>query len=150
MEKKLILRGVIAGAIGGLLAFVFARIFAESQIQAAIDYESGRDDAQMLLDKATGLTVEEMGPDIFSRTIQANIGIGVGSVAGEAEEMARVVHEFVHVSVAAEDGGGALVDADEVVDQQRQEHGARQPEHGLGRRQYHGDRDGRGCGDAAH
>ncbi|HEY5148546.1 MAG TPA: CbtA family protein [Mycobacterium sp.] len=80
MEKKLILRGVIAGAIGGLLAFVFARIFAESQIQAAIDYESGRDDAQMLLDKATGLTVEEMGPDIFSRTIQANIGIGVGMI----------------------------------------------------------------------
>ena len=43
MEKKLILRGVIAGAVGGLLAFLFARVFAESQIQAAIDYESGRD-----------------------------------------------------------------------------------------------------------
>jgi hypothetical protein len=80
MEKKLILRGVIAGAVGGLLAFVFARIFAESQIQAAIDYEAGRDEAQMLLDKAAGLTVEEAGPDIFSRTIQANIGIGVGMV----------------------------------------------------------------------
>jgi hypothetical protein len=80
MEKKLILRGVIAGAAGGLLAFLFARVFAESQIQAAIDYESGRDDAQMLLDKAAGLTVEEMGPDIFSRAIQANVGIGVGMV----------------------------------------------------------------------
>jgi len=80
MEKKLILRGVIAGAVGGLLAFLFARVFAESQIQAAIDYETGRDDAQMLLDKAAGLTVEEMGPDIFSRTIQANIGIGVGMI----------------------------------------------------------------------
>ena len=80
MEKKLILRGVIAGAAGGLLAFLFARVFAESQIQAAIDYESGRDDAQMLLDKAAGLTVEEMGPDIFSGAIQANVGIGVGMV----------------------------------------------------------------------
>jgi Probable cobalt transporter subunit (CbtA) len=80
MEKKLILRGVIAGAVGGLLAFLFARIFVESQIQAAIDYETGRDDAQMLLDKAAGLTVEEMGPGIFSRTIQANIGIGVGMI----------------------------------------------------------------------
>ncbi|MGW6276197.1 CbtA family protein [Kribbella sp. NPDC055071] len=80
MEKKLILRGVIAGAVGGLLAFVFARIFAEPQIQAAIDYESGRDAAQEALDKAAGLPVEAAGPEIFSRTLQANIGIGVGIV----------------------------------------------------------------------
>jgi hypothetical protein len=81
MEKKLILRGVLAGAIAGLLAFVFARIFAEPQIQAAIDYESGRDAVQAVLDKAAGLAPEPPGPDIFSRTIQANLGIGVGMVA---------------------------------------------------------------------
>jgi hypothetical protein len=80
MEKKIVLRGVLAGAIGGLLAFVFARIFAEPQIQAAIDYESGRDAVQSALDKAQGLPVEPPGPDIFSRTIQANVGIGVGMV----------------------------------------------------------------------
>ena len=80
MEKKLILRGILAGAVAGLLAFVFARIFAEPQINTAINYESGRDAAQAALDKAAGLPPEAPGPDIFSRTIQANVGIGVGMV----------------------------------------------------------------------
>lgn len=80
MEKKIIGRGVLAGALAGLLAFVFARIFAEPQIQAAIDYESARDAAQAALDKAAGLAAEPAGPDIFSRTIQANLGIGTGMV----------------------------------------------------------------------
>ncbi|GAA3434705.1 CbtA family protein [Kutzneria kofuensis] len=80
MEKRIILRGVLAGALAGLLAFVFARIFAEPQIQAAIDYESGRDEAQAALDKAAGLPAGDEGPEIFSRAIQANVGIGVGMV----------------------------------------------------------------------
>jgi Probable cobalt transporter subunit (CbtA) len=80
MEKRLVLRGVLVGALAGLLAFVFARIFAEPQIQAAINYETGRDTAQAVLDKAAGLPAEPAGPDIFSRTIQANLGIGVGMI----------------------------------------------------------------------
>jgi hypothetical protein len=39
MEKKLVWRGLLAGAIGGLLAFAFGRVFAEPQIQRAVDYE---------------------------------------------------------------------------------------------------------------
>ncbi len=81
MEGKLILRGVLAGAVAGLFAFVFARIFAEPQIQKAINYEDGRDAAQDALDKAAGLRLAPPGPDIFSRTIQANVGMGVGMVA---------------------------------------------------------------------
>jgi hypothetical protein len=77
MEKKLILRGVLAGAVAGLLAFAFARIFAEPQISKAIDYQNGRDAAQALLDKAAA---PPAAPDIFSRTIQANLGIGVGMI----------------------------------------------------------------------
>jgi hypothetical protein len=80
MERKLIGRGIIAGAIAGLLAFVFARIFAEPVIDAAIRYESGRDAAQAALDRSVGLPAAADGPDIFSRTVQANIGIGVGMV----------------------------------------------------------------------
>src|ERR1700736_6196668 len=53
------------------------------------------------------------------------------SVAGEAEQMAGVVDEFVHVGVAAEQGRGALVDSDEVEDDQSEEHRARQPERGA-------------------
>jgi hypothetical protein len=80
MEKKLILRGALAGAVAGLLAFVFARIFAEPQIQKAIDYESGRDAAQGILDKAAGLPAEMAEHEVFSRTLQANLGIGLGLV----------------------------------------------------------------------
>ena len=80
MERNLLLRGVLVGALAGLLAFVFARIFAEPQIQAAIDYETGRDAAQAVLDKSAGLPAGPAGPDIFSRTIQANLGAGIGMI----------------------------------------------------------------------
>ncbi|WIX83526.1 CbtA family protein [Amycolatopsis carbonis] len=80
MEQKLILRGLLAGALGGLLAFVFARIFAESQIQAAIDYESGRDAAQEALNEAAGMQMDHEGAEVFSRAVQANVGIGVGMI----------------------------------------------------------------------
>jgi hypothetical protein len=80
MEKKLILRGILAGAAAGLLAFLFARVFAEPQISKAIDYESGRDAAQAALDKAAGLPAAAADPDLFSRTVQADVGIGVGMI----------------------------------------------------------------------
>jgi hypothetical protein len=80
MEKKLLGRGALSGAFAGLLAFAFARIFAEPVIQKAIDYESGRDAAQAALDKAAGLPASAADPDIFSRTIQADVGIGVGLI----------------------------------------------------------------------
>jgi predicted cobalt transporter CbtA len=80
MEKRLILRGLLAGAIGGLLAFLFARVFAEPGIQQAIDYESGRDEAQHALDQAAGMPMEHGGAEVFSRAVQANVGIGVALI----------------------------------------------------------------------
>jgi hypothetical protein len=77
MEKRIIWRGILAGAIGGLLAFVFARIFAEPQIQQAIDYEGGRDTAQQALDKTAGMAMEAAP---FSRAVQGNVGIGVALI----------------------------------------------------------------------
>src|SRR5690242_21654497 len=81
MERKLIVRGVLAGAIAGLLAYLFARVLAEPAISQAISYESGRDAVEAALAKAAGLPAPDAGPDILSRTIQANIGIGVGMIA---------------------------------------------------------------------
>lgn len=81
MEKRLILRGVLAGAVAGLLAFVFARIFAEPIIGRAVDYETARSAVLSALDKAAGHPVEPDGPDVFSRGLQANVGIGVGMIA---------------------------------------------------------------------
>lgn len=68
MEPRLLLRGGLAGAFGGLLAFAFARIFAEPQIQRAIDFETassphGHDH-----------------PEVFSRTIQENVGAGIAVI----------------------------------------------------------------------
>ena len=80
MEMRIIWRGILAGAIGGLLAFLFARVFAEPQIQQAIDYESARDAAQQTLDKAAGLPAEAEGMEVFSRAVQANVGIGVALI----------------------------------------------------------------------
>jgi len=79
VERKLIVRGVLAGAIAGLLAFAFA--FAQPVITQAVNYESGRDAVIAALDQAAGRPVPDPGPDIFSRTVQANIGIGVGMIA---------------------------------------------------------------------
>ena len=80
MARQLVLRGVLVGALGGLFAFLFARVFAEPVIQRAIDYESGRDAAQDALDKAAGLPVYPADPEVFSRAVQANIGIGAGMI----------------------------------------------------------------------
>ena len=81
MEKQLIARGLIAGALAGVVAYLFARIFAEPQIQKAIDYETGREAAQAVLDKAAGLQPELDHGAVFTRTVQANVGLGVGLIA---------------------------------------------------------------------
>jgi hypothetical protein len=64
MEPRLLLRGALAGGVGGLLAFAFARIFEEPQIQRAIDYE----------------THSHPDAEVFSRTVQANVGAGIAVV----------------------------------------------------------------------
>src|SRR2546430_578824 len=69
--------------------------------------------------------------------------VPVRSVTGEAEEVPRVVHELVDDHGLAEHRRRALVDADEVVDRDREERGAEQPEQPLGNRQ--GDRFGGGA-----
>lgn len=78
METKLLLRGFAVGALAGLLAFVFARLFVEPVIQTAIDYEGARDAAQAALDRAAGIAPEAAGADPFSRGVQRSIGIGAG------------------------------------------------------------------------
>jgi Probable cobalt transporter subunit (CbtA) len=80
MEKRLILRGFGVGALGGLLAFLFARIMAEPVIQSSINYESGRDAMEDKLRHLAGLAPNPPGPDIFSRAVQRNVGIGTGLI----------------------------------------------------------------------
>jgi Probable cobalt transporter subunit (CbtA) len=77
MERRLILRGFGAGALGGVLAFVFARLIAEPVIQRAIDYENGRAAAAGALRRAAGLAAAAPDPELFSRSVQRNLGLGV-------------------------------------------------------------------------
>ncbi len=72
MEKRLIGRGVLAGALGAVLAFAFARLCAEPVIGRAIAFEDGRTDAE----NAHG--VHEHGAELFSRGVQSNAGLGFG------------------------------------------------------------------------
>ncbi|OBH77880.1 cobalt transporter [Mycobacterium mantenii] len=72
MEKRLIAGGLLAGALGAVLAFVFARLCAEPVIGRAIAFEEGRTDAE----NAHG--VHEHGAELFSRGVQAGPGLGFG------------------------------------------------------------------------
>jgi predicted cobalt transporter CbtA len=72
MEKRIIARGLLAGAIGGVLAFLFARILVEPVIDRAIAYEDAA---------AHGHGDHDHGVELFSRGVQANIGMGFGVLA---------------------------------------------------------------------
>ena len=72
MEKRLIIRGLLAGTVGAVLAFVFARLFAEPVIGRAIAFEDGRTEAE----HAQG--VHEHGAELFTRGVQSNAGLGFG------------------------------------------------------------------------
>jgi predicted cobalt transporter CbtA len=79
---RLLLRGMLAGVVAGLLAFGFARVFGEPPIEHAIAFEAhmahhhhhadGHSDHHM-----TGETDE---PELVSRTTQAGLGLFVGVV----------------------------------------------------------------------
>jgi hypothetical protein len=80
MQRRFILCGFASGALGGLLAFAFARILAEPLMQRAIDYGNGRDAAEGALRRAGGLAASAVDPELFSRGVQRNVGLGVGMV----------------------------------------------------------------------
>ena len=65
MEHRLIARGVLAGALGGVCALVFARIFVEPVIGRAVAFE----DARMQAAHEPG--VHEHGAELFSRGVLA-------------------------------------------------------------------------------
>lgn len=73
MEKRIIGRGLLAGALAGVFAFFFARLCLEPVIGRAIAYEEGRGEVEEIM---THHHDHEM--ELFSRGIQANIGMGLG------------------------------------------------------------------------
>ena len=78
MEKRIIGRGLLAGAVAGVLAFVFAKIFLEPVIGRAIDFEDGIAAAHEAMETAGGGHSHGEGGELFSRGIQSTIGMGFG------------------------------------------------------------------------
>jgi len=77
---NLILRGLFAGILAGLLSFGFARIAAEPAIGRAVQFEAQQDAAQAAAARAAGKEVEEEEPEVFSRATQSGIGLLTGVV----------------------------------------------------------------------
>jgi hypothetical protein len=80
MERKFIGAGLCAGLIAGIISFIFARIFIEPQVAKAIGYEEGRGAAEEALEAASGHGHHGEGAEVFTRSVQENIGAGVGTV----------------------------------------------------------------------
>lgn len=76
MERRIIGRGLLAGALAGVLAFLYARVFIEPVISRAIDYENGRADAHAAM---TGMGGHDM--ELFTRDVQSWAGMGFGVMA---------------------------------------------------------------------
>lgn len=74
MVGNLLLRGMLVGVVAGLLAFGFARVFGEPQVDRAIALEEQAAAAEQA---ASGQTMAEE-PELVSRTTQAGIGLLTG------------------------------------------------------------------------
>jgi hypothetical protein len=82
MEKKIIGRGLLAGALGGILAFIWSWIFIEPVIDRAIEFEDGVSAAHEAIEHGGEAHSHgaEGGIEI-TRTVQSTIGLGFGLVA---------------------------------------------------------------------
>ncbi|OBF16465.1 CbtA family protein [Mycobacterium sp. ACS4331] len=82
MEKHVIWRGVLAGALAGVLAFIWSWAFIEPVINRAIDFEDGVGAAHEALEHAHehGHSHAEGGFEI-TRTVQSTVGLGFGLLA---------------------------------------------------------------------
>ncbi|MFW0784317.1 CbtA family protein [Gordonia sp. CPCC 206044] len=78
MEKKFIGAGLLSGLIAGIVAYLFARLFIEPQVSEAIDYEEARSHAEEML-AGHDHGAHEHG-ELFSRSVQENVGAGVGTI----------------------------------------------------------------------
>jgi hypothetical protein len=81
MEKQIIGRGLLAGALAAVVAFVFARIFVEPAIDLAIAYEDGVGAAHEAIEHAGAAHSHGEDGGGFSRAIQMNVGLGFGMLA---------------------------------------------------------------------
>jgi hypothetical protein len=80
MEKSIIWRGILAGALAGVFGFVWSKIFIEPIVGRAIEFEDGTTAAHEAMEAASahGHGHSHEGGELFTRTVQSNIGMGLG------------------------------------------------------------------------
>jgi len=85
MVRALLIRGMLAGVLAGLLAFGFAKIFGEPQVDHAIAFETLLDETKSHTD-ASKAAMGNMSmpaaqePELVSRQTQAGLGLFTGVV----------------------------------------------------------------------
>ena len=70
MVRTLLIWGMVVGIVAGLLAFGFAKLFGEPQVDRAIAFEDQ-------MDRAKG---EAPGPELVGRAVQSGVGLLTGVV----------------------------------------------------------------------
>lgn len=82
MEKQIIGRGILAGALAGVLAFIWAKLLIEPIIGRAIDFENNASAAHEAAEHSHGAGGHSHGggesAEVFTRGVQSNIGMGLG------------------------------------------------------------------------
>jgi predicted cobalt transporter CbtA len=79
MVGTLLLRGMLAGILAGLLCFGFLKIFGEPPVDRAIAFETQLDEAHAHGPAMPGMAMPTE-PELVSRAVQAGIGLFTGVV----------------------------------------------------------------------
>jgi predicted cobalt transporter CbtA len=67
MVRTLLVRGMLVGVVGAALVFIFASVFAEPQITAAVAFEYAH-------------STSDGGAELVSRSVQSTLGLGLAIV----------------------------------------------------------------------
>lgn len=96
MVRSLLVRGMIAGFLASLLAFAFAKVVGEPQVEAAIAFE------EQMTQAMGGSHAHEM-PELVSRDVQSGLGlfVGLGVFGGAVGGLFALVFAFVYGRVGA-------------------------------------------------
>src|SRR4051794_17312534 len=84
MVRTLLIRGMLAGIVAGLLVFNFGKLVGEPQVDRAIAFETAMDEAKARVNMAKGMPPMVAEPELVSREVQASLGLFTGVVVYSA------------------------------------------------------------------